>query len=63
MMPFLLTDEKTWTDDIKRYADIIAECINGFKINGKLEREFRINPCFITIDERDVKAGETQRKP
>lgn len=63
MMPFLLTDEKTWTGDIKRYADIIAECINGFKIDGKLESDFKVNPCFITIDERDVKAWETQRKP
>lgn len=63
MMPFIIDDEKTWTEDIKRYGDIVHECLEWFKIEWELYPDYSKNPCFITIDESNVKATHSHRSP
>jgi hypothetical protein len=55
MMPFILGDDNTLPEECKRYIPYINKCLKDCRLDYK-------KVCYLTIDEKYVKAGDYHRR-
>lgn len=63
MMPFRWNDESSFPDFAKRYVPMIFKYFCGFGRHNYFGHDMKDGDiCYLTIDESDLKAGETHRR-